>query len=595
MRRVSTLSVLRTIAIVIALTAAADPAITSNRRAKPDIAVIAADPRADSALADRVARVLGGAFTVYRSPMPAAAGTVVVGGGVPSSAPDLARPVFAVLPPRDTPMLVLEHVGAPSWAPRAGRVTVDATARVVGARGRTLDLTLRGDGVTVDRVTHTVAADDERFRTTLGYVPTSIGSATLRVAATLPTVPGVPAAAAADLVVDVRDTRWSVLFYDPRPSWMSTFVRRAVERDPRFVVTSRVVTSRNVSTDAGDPPARLDQFGTLSSYDAVVVGAPETLGERDVAGLESFMRKRGGSVVLLLDRYAPGPYARLTGVVKWTADSVTKAVSIATADGTALRATELVWPTTLPAGAEARARTPDSASRAVAGRPIVWRSSVGAGNVIVSGALDAWRFRDRPASEFDTFWRSLIAGAASDALPPIEATLSNAVVEPGERVRLSVSIRDAALAATRPVKATVSVSIEPRGDTAPPTPVRVFADALPGEFGGVIDAPAAPGTYRVVVSSGAERAAVPLVVTRDLARPAPAHDRLDLLNSWVAARGGRVIPNAEIASLENVLGDAVHAAQRLETWNPMRSAWWIVPFALALSGEWWLRRRRGSA
>jgi hypothetical protein len=70
---------------------------------------------------------------------------------------------------------------------------------------------------------------------------------------------------------------------------------------------------------------------------------------------------------------------------------------------------------------------------------------------------------------------------------------------------------------------------------------------------------------------------------------------LDLLNSWVAARGGRVIPNAEIASLENVLGDAVHAAPRLETWNPMRSAWWIVPFALALSGEWWLRRRRGSA
>ena len=28
---------------------------------------------------------------------------------------------------------------------------------------------------------------------------------------------------------------------------------------------------------------------------------------------------------------------------------------------------------------------------------------------------------------------------------------------------------------------------------------------------------------------------------------------------------------------------------------PMRSAWWLPPFALALAGEWWLRRRRGLA
>jgi hypothetical protein len=27
--------------------------------------------------------------------------------------------------------------------------------------------------------------------------------------------------------------------------------------------------------------------------------------------------------------------------------------------------------------------------------------------------------------------------------------------------------------------------------------------------------------------------------------------------------------------------------------HPMRSPWWIVPFGLALGGEWWLRRRRG--
>jgi hypothetical protein len=39
----------------------------------------------------------------------------------------------------------------------------------------------------------------------------------------------------------------------------------------------------------------------------------------------------------------------------------------------------------------------------------------------------------------------------------------------------------------------------------------------------------------------------------------------------------------------------VRVVPRAETWHPMRSAWWIIPFALALSGEWWLRRRRGLA
>ena len=39
------------------------------------------------------------------------------------------------------------------------------------------------------------------------------------------------------------------------------------------------------------------------------------------------------------------------------------------------------------------------------------------------------------------------------------------------------------------------------------------------------------------------------------------------------------------------LADALEAA-RVEG-RPMRSAWWILPFAACLSAEWWLRRRRG--
>ena len=79
---------------------------------------------------------------------------------------------------------------------------------------------------------------------------------------------------AADVLIDVREQRWAILFYDPRPSWMSTFVRRAIARDPRFAVTSRVVTSRNISTDAGQPPASLDDLATLELFDVGWLPAP---------------------------------------------------------------------------------------------------------------------------------------------------------------------------------------------------------------------------------------------------------------------------------------------------------------------------------
>src|SRR6185503_15219195 len=149
--------------------------------------------------------------------------------------------------------------------------------------------------------------------------------APLRVTAALA---GTTSVANADVSVDVRDKRWTVLFFDPRPSWMSTFVRRAVERDARFVVTSRVVTSRNVSADAGQPPGRLDDLAALELFDAVVVGAPETLTERDVAGLDAFLRRRAGGVVLLFDRRFPGPYERLTDAGDWRTDSSGKALPI---------------------------------------------------------------------------------------------------------------------------------------------------------------------------------------------------------------------------------------------------------------------------
>ena len=59
--------------------------------------------------------------------------------------------------------------------------------------------------------------------------------------------------------------------------------------------------------------------------------------------------------------------------------------------------------------------------------------------------------------------------------------------------------------------------------------------------------------------------------------------------------GGDTISASRLGDLPGQIAAVVRPAPRAITWRPMRSPWWILPFTLALAGEWWLRRRRGLA
>lgn len=575
---------LRGIAVAIALAAVIDPAISSRRTTKPDVVILAVDSVEDRALADRVAKNLENRYTISQTPLAGASGTVVVGNRVPQPSSDLSAPVFAVVANRTGASVSLEQVIAPVHAPSDARVPVVAVVRVTGARGRTLDVTLRSGELAVDHITRAVTTDFQTLRIPLTYVPTAPALVPLRVTASLGDA---DRASVADVAVDVRDRRWPVLVFDPRPSWMSTFVRRAIERDPRFVVTSRVVTSRNVSSDAGNPPGRLDDLAALALYDAVIVGAPEALSPQDVAGLEAFMRRRGGSVVLLLDQRAPGPYDRLVGDVAWATSTANAPVTIAAPaiDSATLRASDLAWPSQLLGGAE---------SLTTGARPVIWRSSVGAGELVVSGALDAWRFRDPSMSGFDRFWQTLIAESANAAPPPLSVVVAEQLVAPGEPVVVHATVRDAAL---RPLLMNASntsnasgarTSVSARIDSG--AAIRLWPVGL-GEFRGTVRAPSTRGDYRVSVVADGNRAEAHVLVAPSVRRATPSSP--ELLGTWAGAHAGMWMPEKYLDDLGPMLARVIQPAVRLETWHPMRPAWWLFPFVLALSGEWWLRRRRG--
>ena len=496
---------------------------------------------------------------------------------------------FAVLPVPGRPVAHIESVQAPSRALLDARAPITASVRARAAAGRSIAITLRSQGAVFDRISHPVTTDDERFDVALSLVPTVAGALPAQLTAE---VEGASDAgsAAVDLIVNVADTRWAVLFFDRRPSWMSTFVRRAVEQDSRFVATSRVVTSRGVSVETGRAPESLGTADTVSLFDAIVVGAPHELTPADVDGLESYLRRRGGAVVLLCDERATGPFERLLAVSRWATASAVQPSAI-DADGARVHAADFAWPAQLPAGARAIAESSVAASGTTAPRPIVWRTPVGAGRVIVSGALDAWRHRTHEGSSFDRFWQTVVAGAAEASAPPIAVTVHPTAASPRTVLNVEVTLRDVALAELSsgvPIGATVSAAIERDGSR---TPIALWPDHEPGRFRGDARVPTTPGQYRVVVTAGGARAETPVGVLDDAAAPTP--DESALLTAWTKTRRGTAISAAQLAALPAALERSLAPAPRLETWYPMRSVWWLAPFALALGAEWWSRRRHG--
>jgi hypothetical protein len=170
----------------------------------------------------------------------------------------------------------------------------------------------------------------------------------------------------------------------------------------------------------------------------------------------------------------------------------------------------------------------------------------------------------------------------------VSVVASPAIAFPGEAIDVKAVVRDAAL---QPVSASASVRASITGTVDPGGALRLFPGAEVGTFGGALHAPREPGVYRVTVASDGGSATVPVIVAADARRAAPASR--PLLDAWTTAHGGRLFSASEMNELSAAVRDAVRPPSRLVNWHPFRSIGWLGLFVLALSGEWWLRRRRG--
>jgi hypothetical protein len=132
--------------------------------------------------------------------------------------------------------------------------------------------------------------------------------------------------------------------------------------------------------------------------------------------------------------------------------------------------------------------------------------------------------------------------------------------------------------------------------------VRLWPDAAPGRFRARVQSPSTSGAYRVVVTgsalagasgSPAPRGQASVLVDSAVTKPTP--NRPATAAAWAQAHGGALVPAARADELPAMVLASVHRQPQPTPVHPMRSAWWIAPFALLLGAEWWSRRRRGLA
>ena len=120
--------------------------------------------------------------------------------------------------------------------------------------------------------------------------------------------------------------------------------------------------------------------------------------------------------------------------------------------------------------------------------------------------------------------------------------------------------------------------------------VRLWPSVEPGTFEGAWTAQTS-GEYAMSASSGSLRADAIVEVddhTTSLAAVDP-----DGLRLFAIASGGAVHTPDRVGDLVSALEERFPARQVSTRMHPMRSPWWIVPFALALCLEWMWRRVHG--
>ena len=535
------------------------------------------------------------------------------------------------------PDVQLGRVEAPRRVLQGTSLVVDVVLTQRGYGGRTVPLVVEDERRILTEESVELAPDGEPTVVSVRFAVDEAGPRRVRFRVPVQEGERVERNNERTLLMDVREERRKVLYFEGEPRFEVKFLRRAVADDGNLqvVVLQRTAENKFLRLDvddgdelaAGFPKTREELF----RYDGLVLGSVEasffTYDQLDM--ISDFVGRRGGGLLALggrlalaeggyagtavedvlpvvLEEPAPDPRAAFTELrVRPTpAGAAHPATQIRPAADAAGRWDSLPRLSTLNRIERVKpGATPLLAGTTEAGdeRVVLAHQRFGRGKALAFPVQDSWLWQmhaDVPLDDptHENLWRQLLRWVVDGVPEPVELRPARERVEAGEPVRLLAEVRDSAYLAVNDARVTATVTAPDGSELEVPLEWTVERDgAYEGTF-----IPAADGEHRVVAAAlrgGAElgRAATWVEVGDSDEEYFDAGQHRALLERVADETGGRYYTPRTAASLPEDIrytGAGVTLTEERDLWDmPV-----LFLLLVGLVGaEWALRRRRGLA
>jgi uncharacterized membrane protein len=528
-------------------------------------------------------------------------------------------------------------VQAPQSVLLGAAVVVDVVVSQRGFEERTVTLQVADETRILTQQDVTLGDDGEPVVARLRFTADQAGPRRLAFSIAPQEGERVPGNNRRDLVMNVRDERKKVLYFEGEPRFEVKFMRRAVEGDDnlQLVVLQRTAPDKFLRLDVdgaeelqgGFPKTREELF----RYQGLILGSVEAgfFTHDQLLMIHDFVSERGGGLLVLGGRnalaeggYEGTPVAEVIPVVLGAPqgeDPRPIEVKVSPTPAGALNpATQIADPGQTPSEVWDRlpaltTLNPIEQVKAGATTLLVGRSEGSTGNPNVVLAMqrfgrgkayalpvqDTWLWQmhaDVPLEDqsHERFWRQLLRGLVDGVGEPVGLSLDRERVEAGEPIKLSARVRDSTYIELNDARVTAHLT-SPSGST------RDVALEWSVEDDGLYTSTFVPneeGSWSIEVE--ADRGDARVGGDQGWVRVGPGDDeyfdaarRAALLERIAEETGGRSYTPATVDQLAEDLQYAGSGVTMVEE----RDLWDMPLFFLMLvgliGGEWALRRRRG--
>ena len=575
------------------------------------------------------------------------AGLVMVSDGADTS--DLALDeTLASLKARSIPVFTLgvgqEHfdkdiqvtrVETPRSVLKGTALVVDVVVSQTGYAGQTVPMTVEDDGRIVSTQDVTLPDDGESATVKVRFQANEAGARLFSFK--IPAQPGeqVTQNNARDTLIQVNDGIEKVLYYEGEPRPEQKFVTRAIEGDRNLQVVTLTRTAENKyyrqNVSSGDevvggfPKTREELF----PYRALILGSVEAASftPDQLRMIADYVNKRGGSLLMLGGR-------RSFGEGGWAGTPVGEVLPVTLDAANAKYFSELsvrptraglTFPVTQIAGDEKSSAakwdtmpvvtTVNPVHLVKPGATILLNAAdnrkqeqivlayqrYGRGKAVAMPIQDAWAWKmDAKMPVNDTthqmFWRRLVRWLVDGVPNQVNVATSTDRVEPGETIKLSAEVLDAAYVEVNDSRVVASI-VSPSGKTTEvPVDWTVTRD---GDYRATF-VPDEEGIYKLSVH--AERgdkaigtASMSVRVSAGDAEYFDAAMRAPLLKRVAEETGGRFFTATNASSLPEAIsynGRGVTVVEERELWDMPALFILLIGFVAA---EWGYRRVKGLA